>query len=161
MSLLINHTTCAERMGFDMKDLNKLRSEFEAWVLQESPQIEWEINQKTDGEYDSAALSWAWAAWQEKAKAQAVPEGHLILPKTPSYEMWSGIARHLGRYMQMHDRYCPKTLKKYFDRFIGDIPDWLNKEVKDWDSDHAFATADLPAFIYMSMIEASESGAEG
>jgi hypothetical protein len=97
----------------------------------------------------------------EKAKAQAVPEGFMILPKTPSYEMWSGISRHLGRYMQMHDRYSPKTLKKYFDRFIGDIPEWLNKEVKDWDSDHAFATADLPAFIYMSMIEASESGAEG
>ncbi|MFL4436659.1 hypothetical protein [Acinetobacter baumannii] len=59
-----------------MTDLNKLRSEFEAWVLQESPQMEWELNLKTDGEYDSAALSWGWAAWQEKAKAQAVPVTH-------------------------------------------------------------------------------------
>ncbi|HBM1866073.1 TPA: hypothetical protein LUJ97_001682 [Acinetobacter nosocomialis] len=64
-----------------MTDLNKLRSEYEAWVLQESPQMEWELNLKTDGEYDSAALSWAWAAWQEKAKAQAVPDTHIVVPK--------------------------------------------------------------------------------
>lgn len=70
-----------------MTDLNKLRSEFEAWVLQESPLIEWELNQKTDGEYDSSALSWAWMAWQEKAKAQAVPHGYLLLPKHATKEM--------------------------------------------------------------------------
>lgn len=93
-----------------------------------------------------------------QAKAQAVPDGFVLVPTTPSCEMWSGIARDLGRYMQMHDRYCPKSLKKYFDRFIGEIPKWLNKEVKDWDSDHAFATADLPAFIYMSMLEAARGG---
>lgn len=70
-----------------MTDLNKLRSEFEAWVLQESPQMEWELNLKTDGEYDSAALSWGWAAWQEKAKAQAVPDTHIVVPKEPTKEM--------------------------------------------------------------------------
>lgn len=125
-------------------------------------------------------MNFAWEAWQAaiarmevrintldeillnqgealaQAKAQAIPEGFVLMPTTPSCEMWSGIARDLGRYMQMHDRYCPKSLKKYFDRFIGEIPEWLNKEVKDWDSDHAFATADLPAFIYMSMLEAQE-----
>lgn len=96
--------------------------------------------------------------WQAaKAHETKKLEGCVVVPTTPSYEMWSGIARDLGRYMQMHDRYCPKTLKKYFDRFIGDIPEWLNKEVKDWNSDHAFATADLPAFIYMSMLEAARS----
>ncbi|NIE95146.1 hypothetical protein F3J02_01380 [Acinetobacter sp. Tr-809] len=101
-------------------------------------------------------LNFGWKMYQESAKrAEEKLEGCVVVPTTPSYEMWSGIARHLGRYMQMHDRYCPKTLKKYFDRFIGDIPEWLNKEVKDWDSDHAFATADLPAFIYMSMVEAA------
>ena len=102
-------------------------------------------------------LNFGWSSWQA-AKAQAVPEGFVLVPTTPSFEMWSGIARDLGRYMKMHDRYCPKSLKKYFDRFIGEIPEWLNKEVKDWDSDHAFATADLPAFIYMSMVEAARGG---
>lgn len=79
-------------------------------------------------------------------------EKHALVPIEPTEKQWDGLARHLGRYMQMHDRYCPKTLKKYFDRFIGDIPEWLNREVKDWDSDHAFATADLPVFIYKAMI---------
>ena len=84
-----------------------------------------------------------------------VPEGYVVVPKEPTYEMCSELSRHLGRYMQMHDRYCPKTLKKYFDRFIGEPPEWLSKEVSSWDSDHAFATADLPVFIYKSMIEAA------
>ena len=91
------------------------------------------------------------AAWQARA-----PEGYVVVPKEPTYEMWSELSRHLGRYMQLHDRYCPKTLKKYFDRFIGEPPEWLSKEVSSWDSDHAFATADLPVFIYKAMLEAVE-----
>lgn len=93
----------------------------------------------------------AWVMWQAR-----VPEGYRLVPVEPTYEMWSELSRHLGRYMQLHDRYCPKTLKKYFDRFIGEPPEWLSKEVSSWDSDHAFATADLPVFIYKAMIEAVE-----
>ena len=87
-----------------------------------------------------------------EAKAQAVPDGFVLVLKEPNEEQWSGLARHLCKYMQMHDRYCPKSLKKYFDRFIGKPPEWLNKEVGNWDSDHAFATADMPVFIYKAMI---------
>ena len=83
-------------------------------------------------------------------------QGYKLVPLEPTHEMWSGLSRHLGRYMQSHDRYCPKTLKKYFDRFIGEPPEWLTKEVKDWDSEHAFATADLPVFIYKAMIGACD-----
>ena len=115
------------------------------------------LKEQASGNMDLNSYVYDFAnAIEQAAKAQAVPDGFVVVPTTPSCEMWSGIARDLGRYMQMHDRYCPKTLKKYFDRFIGEIPEWLNKEVKDWDSDHAFATADLPAFIYMSMVEAQE-----
>ena len=73
------------------------------------------------------------------------------LPETPTEDMWGGTARQLVRYMQMKDRYCPASLKKHFDRFIGEIPDWLNEEVQDWTSEHAFATADLGVFIYKAM----------
>ena len=86
-----------------------------------------------------------------------VPQGYKLVPLEPTHEMWSGLSRHLGRYMQSHDRYCPKTLKKYLDRFIGEPPEWLTKEVKDWDSEHAFATADLPVFIYKAMIGACDN----
>lgn len=92
-------------------------------------------------------------AWQAR-----VPEGYVVVPCNPTEEMWGGLARHLVKYMQSHDRYCPKTLGKYINRFIGfkNIPDWLNKEIPDWESDHAFATADLGVFIYKAMIEAAE-----
>lgn len=120
------------------------------------------LDKREDGNYEKSSTALAWEIAQyfmAIGRGKIVElEGCVVVPTTPSYEMWSGIARHLGRYMQMHDRYCPQTLKKYFDRFIGDIPEWLNKEVKDWDSDHAFATADLPAFIYMSMVEAARGG---
>ena len=93
----------------------------------------------------------AWEMWC----ASAQREGYRLVPVEPTHEMWSELSRHLGRYMQLHDRYCPKTLKKYFDRFIGEPPEWLSKEVSSWDSDHAFATADLPVFIYKAMLEAA------
>ena len=55
-----------------------------------------------------------------------------LVPLNPTEKQCGGLSRHLGRYMQMHDRYCPKTLKKYFDRFIGEPPEWLSKEVSNW-----------------------------
>ena len=88
--------------------------------------------------------------------ASASREGYKLVPIEPTHQMWSELSRHLGRYMQMHSRYCPKTLKKYFDRFIGEPPEWLTKEVGNWESDHAFATADLGVFIYKAMLEAVE-----
>ena len=74
-----------------------------------------------------------------------------LLPETPTEDMWGGTARQLVKYMQMKNRYCPASLKEHFDRFIGDIPYWLNEEVNDWTSEHAFATADLGVFIYKAM----------
>ena len=104
--------------------------------------------------FEDNFLNMAYEMWC----ASASREGYKLVPVEPTYEMWSELSRHLGRYMQLHDRYCPKTLGKYINRFIGfeNIPDWLNKEIPDWESDHAFATADLPVFIYKAMIEAAE-----
>lgn len=76
-----------------------------------------------------------------------------LCPVEPTPEMWGGLARDLCRYMQMKDRYCPKSLKKYFDRFIGEPPEWLTVEVKNWESEHAFTTADLGVFIYKAMLQ--------
>lgn len=76
------------------------------------------------------------------------------VPLEPTDEMYSGLARLLGRYMQTYDRYSPKSLYEYLDRYT-EIPEWLNEEVGNWESDHAFATADLPVFIYKAMLKAS------
>lgn len=103
--------------------------------------------------FEDNFLNMAWEMWC----ASASREGYKFVPCNPTEEMWGGLARHLVKYMQSHDRYCPKTLGKYINRFIGfkNIPDWLNKEIPDWESDHAFATADLGVFIYKAMIEAA------
>ena len=126
------------------------RELFEAWVKKEHTHI---FNGAEQGDNRfKMDIDFMYMAWQ----ASANREGYKLVPVEPTYEMWSELSRHLGRYMQMHSRYCPKTLKKYFDRFIGEPPEWLSKEVSSWDSDHAFATADLPVFIYKAMIEAVE-----
>lgn len=105
-----------------------------------------------NGDYVRQSLHIAWKMWIDSASR----DGYKLVPVEPTEDQWGGLARHLGRYMQTHDRYCPKTLKKYFDRFIGEPPEWLTKEVGNWESDHAFATADLPVFIYKSMLGAVE-----
>lgn len=103
--------------------------------------------------FEDNFLNMAWEMWC----ASSSREGYKLVPCNPTEEMWGGLARHLVKYMQSHDRYCPKTLGKYINRFIGfkNIPDWLNKEIPDWESDHAFATADLGVFIYKAMLEAA------
>ena len=127
------------------------RDTFDEWYKSEYPlDYEHYVNEQDIGLFTKLYLR-CFASWQ----ASANREGYKLVPVEPTYEMWSELSRHLGRYMQMHNRYCPKTLKKYFDRFIGEPPEWLSKEVGSWDSDHAFATADLPVFIYKAMIEAA------
>ena len=125
------------------------RELFEEWIRSVwLVDATWDESKNT---YNESRVHCMWSAWC----ASAQREGYKLVPVEPTYEMWSELSRHLGRYMQMHDRYCPKTLKKYFDRFIGEPPEWLTKEVGNWESDHAFATADLPVFIYKAMIEAA------
>lgn len=115
-------------------------------------QADFTILNETENTFYDDAVDDAWVMWQLSANRQ----GYNLVPVEPSENQWSGLARHLGRYMQMNDRYCPKTLKKYFDRFIGEPPEWLTNEVSNWDSEHAFATADLPVFIYKAMIGACD-----
>lgn len=102
--------------------------------------------------FEDEQLNMVWEMWI----ASTNRELYKLVPVEPDENQWDGLARHLGRYMQTHYRYCPKTLKKYFDRFIGEPPEWMTKEVGNWDSDHAFATADLPVFIYKAMIGACD-----
>ncbi len=39
-------------------------------------------------------INGAWYAWQEKAKAQAVPEGYVLMPKVPSEKMFQAYERY-------------------------------------------------------------------
>ncbi|MGQ1468271.1 hypothetical protein ACT4WO_13950 [Acinetobacter baumannii] len=94
-----------------MTDLNKLRSEFEAWFTTTdvykriSRQIQmcgsgrhqdiFTVFQRDDWReenYAQVSVMASWLAWQEKAKAQAVPETHLLIPKEPRHDTIIAIA---------------------------------------------------------------------
>lgn len=88
-----------------MTDLNKLRSEFESneYIKSIIQNFEWseEFNNYQikdcviNGDVfdlilakdNEQFLSGAWFGWQEKAKAQAVPEGYVLMPLEPTQEM--------------------------------------------------------------------------
>ncbi|MBD0543640.1 hypothetical protein [Acinetobacter baumannii] len=76
-----------------MTDLNKEREAFEK--LSEIAEILNEEKSHFNGDFydlpfNSCAESFingAWYAWQEKAKAQTVPETHIVVPKQPTPKM--------------------------------------------------------------------------
>lgn len=78
-------------------DIQKEREVFEAWVGSNGRSIE----RFSDGSYKSMTLDKEWEAWQA-AKAQAVPEGFVLVPKEPTDAMLfaaSGrdiVAEHYG-----------------------------------------------------------------
>ncbi|MDN8246564.1 hypothetical protein QZK48_08420 [Acinetobacter baumannii] len=63
-----------------MTDLNKEREAFEAWAKTASNG--WaSFTKYSDGSYATDKLNFAWAAWLEKAKAQAVPDHTITLQR--------------------------------------------------------------------------------
>lgn len=66
-------------------DLQKEREAFEKWAFQASEG--WASFVKSHGDnYENDKLQFAWKAWQA-AKAQAVPDGFVVVPKEPTQEM--------------------------------------------------------------------------
>ena len=63
-------------------NIQKEREMFEAWVGSNGRSIE----RFSDGSYKSMTLDKEWEAWQA-AKAQAIPDGFVIVPKEPTPRM--------------------------------------------------------------------------
>lgn len=66
------------------------REAFEVWAKWFALSTE----KNSDGEYKKLETAASWAAWQEKAKAQAVPEGYVLMPKVPSEKMFQAYERY-------------------------------------------------------------------
>lgn len=66
-----------------MIDLNKEREAFEAWLIKkfDLPPKSFSLD-FNDGIYESIPTQARWEAWKEKAKAQAVPETHVLIEKS-------------------------------------------------------------------------------
>lgn len=134
-----------------MTDLNKLRSEFEAL-----PSIREKLNavyfDETLNSYFAAMINssptvkyvqGAWMAWQEKAKAQAVPEGFKIVPIELSEEIAERLA--LERVQKPRPENDPVWVE------IAERAYKSNLLAKKWELVRE----------YKILTEASESGAEG
>lgn len=89
-----------------MTDLNKLRSEFETWFTTTdvykriSHQIQmcgsgrhqdifavFQLDDWHEENYAQVSVMASWLAWQEKAKAQSVPEGYVLMPRVATETM--------------------------------------------------------------------------
>ncbi|MFY1296623.1 hypothetical protein ACOROC_05380 [Acinetobacter baumannii] len=129
-----------------MLDLNKLRSEFEAQHSDKVFKIV-KFDEATNAyclhahlpltEINLSALAeinYGWDLWQ-KAKAQAVPEGYVVVPKVPTEKFKEDLKQHLDEL-------------------------WWGDHGCDWDGFVSVNGID-PLKIYALAIEASESGAEG
>lgn len=69
-------------------DLQKEREAFEKWAENNGYHIE-----KKDGNYVVTSTIHCWLAWQ--AKAQAVPEGFVLVPKEPTSEVLKAISAEI------------------------------------------------------------------
>ncbi|HHP4490374.1 hypothetical protein AB0T70_05770 [Acinetobacter baumannii] len=130
-----------------MTDLNKLRSEFEAYEHSKKPcaikERLFKVFTKDEldedehayiGKYVDSFMQEKWELWQ-KAKAQAVPEGYVLLPRVPTEKFKEDLKQHLDEL-------------------------WWGDHGCDWDGFVSVNGID-PLKIYALAIEASKSGAEG
>ncbi|WP_290008018.1 hypothetical protein [Acinetobacter pittii] len=166
-----------------MTDLNKLRSEFEAWFTTTdvykriSHQIEmcgsgrhhdistvFQRDDLNEDNYAQVSVMASWLAWQEKAKAQAVPDTQHKL--TDTY-FWEGsdyvvdcpfdydIELDKGEVLELQKWQRTESTKVYFANIYKDEENFeiLQFTSKD-EAENAVAEN-------LKMLEASESGAEG
>lgn len=81
-----------------MKDLNKLRSEFEAVTeiyhcIYNADLDYYFSGSKFASDKAEIEVNAGWKAWK-KAKAQAVPEGYVLLPRVPTEKMFQAYERY-------------------------------------------------------------------
>ncbi|MDC4529748.1 hypothetical protein ABTC66_05140 [Acinetobacter baumannii] len=144
-----------------MTDLNKLRSEFESneYIKSIIQNFEWSeefnnyqikdcvingnIFDLLEAKNDEQFLNGAWFGWQEKAKAQAVPEGFKIVPIELSEEIAERLA--LERVQKPRPENDPVWVE------IAERAYKSNLLAKKWELVRE----------YKILTEASESGAEG
>ncbi|ETR94495.1 hypothetical protein M211_2239 [Acinetobacter lactucae] len=54
----------------------------------------WMFERDEDGNFEDMTMAHSWYAWQEKAKAQAVPEDYCLVPKVPTEKMFQAYERY-------------------------------------------------------------------
>lgn len=94
----------------------------------------WMFETDEDGNFEDMTMAHSWYAWRERAKAQAVPDGYVLLPRVPTEKFKEDLKQHLDEL-------------------------WWGDHGCDWDGFVSVNGID-PLKIYALAIEASESGVE-
>ena len=74
-------------------DIQKEREEFEAEFLKQHNGLSFWLNTwcLSANSYSHPTAEWAWVMWKA-AKAQAIPDGFVLMPKEPTQEMCNALS---------------------------------------------------------------------
>ena len=76
----------------------------------------------------------------------------VVVPREPTEEMWSGLARQLVLWRDMSDN-TGRGLYQHLKAAGWPVPDWLRKEIPD--TNHVPAKGDVAVVIYRAMLAAA------
>lgn len=131
------------------------KERFEAWAKAEGLSIK-EIYGCTpdDPAYNEYTTFIAWEAWQA-AQHPAEPTPEMVsVPREPTEEMWSGLARDLIMAWEMFGPNVEGTREHLSLIGYKELPAWLEKELSN--KVH-LAKGDRAVLFYKAMIAAGES----
>ena len=95
---------------------------------------------------------------QKAAKAQAVPEGWMLVPIEPAVEQFGGMARDIIQWMRFtpsSDQHS-QSLIEWLKNMGNEIPAWLYSESEiNHLSKHVISKGTIAAIIYKAMLAAA------
>ena len=79
--------------------------------------------------------------------------GYVLVPREPTEEMWSGLARDIIMWWCMYEPPTGQSLFRHLTNSGTEIPQWLRDEIPD--IDHVPAKGDVAVIIYRAMLAAA------
>ena len=98
------------------------------------------------------------AKLQKAAKAQAVPEGWMLVPVEPNQAQFGGMARDVIQWMRFTEskNQHSESLVKWLKDMGNEIPAWLYSEPEiNHLSKHVISKGTIAAIIYKAMLAAA------
>ena len=102
--------------------------------------------------------------WNARAKAQAVPDGWMLVPIEPTTEQYGGLARDIIQWMRFTDSkdQHSESLVKWLKDMGNEIPAWLYSEPEiNHLSKHVISKGTIAAIIYKAMLASAPEQVKG
>lgn len=144
----------------DHPDNNMLAS----LALDECAGLEWWFKEEGHDEFSPAILSLKAirrGLTPFLPAAAPISDGTVNVPREPTDEQWSGLARDIIFWHDMdNSKRTPKSLFAFLDNLGRDIPQWLRDEPELQHLDHAISKGTRAVIIYKAMLSASPQSAD-